>query len=170
MKNKQTHIPYGAVTGIVLVVISLALYMTGMSFKYKAIQYLSQIPFLVGIILNAMAYSKANDGYVTFGNVFGSGFKLAMIVALISAAWGIISIFVFPEMKEKALEMARDEMLKNPGATDEQIDMSLGIMKKYWSAILIAGALFGSLMWGAIFSLIGGAIAKKKGLRPFGGV
>jgi uncharacterized membrane protein YciS (DUF1049 family) len=166
MQKKQTHLMYGAITGMIVAVLSLIFYITGLSFKYTYIQYIIQIPFLVGIIMNGMAYSKANDGFVTFGNIFGSCFKASMIVALIILAWSIISMLIFPEMKDKAMEMAHTEMAKNPKMTDEQMEMSMSIMRKYWTPLMVAGAIFGTLFYGAIFSLIGGAVAKKKGERP----
>lgn len=168
MEKKQTHIVYGFVTGIIMVVVGLVLYVTGLAFKSQAMSYVSQIPFLVGIIVNAMAYSKANDGFVTFGNVFGSCFKMSMIVALVMMVWSFISMFVFPEMKDKALTMMQEQMAKNPKVTDEQVEMSVNMMKKNWNVFMIAGAVFGTLFYGAIFSLIGGAVAKKNGERPMG--
>lgn len=164
-QKKQTHIMYGFVTGIIMVAISLILYLTGLAFKGKGIQYVSQIPFLVGIILNARAYSKANEGFVTFGNVFGSGFKLSMIVALVMVVWSVIMIYAMPEMKEKTIEMARAQLAKDPRMTDDTMDLSISMMKKYWSVIILSTAIFGTMIYGAIFSLIGGAVAEKKGER-----
>ena len=168
MEKKQTHIAYGFITGIIMVVISLIMYLTGTMFKNDSMKYISMIPFLVGVILNALAYSKANDGFVTFGNVFGSCFKLSMIVGIVLVAWNIIAIFALPEMKAKIIDMSRDAMVKNPKLTDEQIEMSMNMMKNYWNVFAVAGAIFIALFYGAIFSLIGGAVAKKKGERPMG--
>ncbi len=165
MEKKNQHIMYGFIAGVAMVVINLVLYLTGMSFKPGA-QYISSIPFLICIILNAIAFSKANDGFVTFGNVFGNCFKASMIVTLIIVGWSVISMFVFPEMKDKALNMAEEQMKKNPQVTDEQIDMAMGITKKYWNTFLIAGAIFGTLIYGVIFSLIGAIVAQKKGKAP----
>ena len=169
MEKKQTHIMYGFITGILMAIVSLVIYLTGLSFKpgMDYIQYVAYIPFLVGTILNAGAYSKANDGYVTFGNVFGSCFKAAMLVTLVIIAWSIISVFAFPDMKEKALNIARDKMANgNQKMTDEQMDMALNLTKKYFTAFMIAGVIFGTLFYGVIFSLIGGLIAQKKGNPP----
>ena len=160
LQKKEVHIMYGFITGIVMVVIGLIIYLTGQAFK-TGMQYIAYIPFLVGIILNAVAYSKANDGLVTFGNVFGSCFKASMIVTIVIVVWSVISMYIFPEMKDKALEMAREQMAKNQKMTDEQVDMALNITRKYWNVFLIAGAIFGTLFWGVIFSLIGGLVAKK---------
>jgi len=166
MEKKNTHIVYGFITGIAMVIVGLIVYLAGAAFK-PGMQYIAYIPFLIGILLNAVAYSKANDGYVTFGNVFGSCFKATMIVTIVMLTWSVVSMMIFPEMKDKALAMVQDQMAKNGKTTDEQIDMAMNITKKYWNAFLIAGAIFGTLFYGAIFSLIGGAIAKKNGEKPF---
>jgi hypothetical protein len=160
MEKKNVHIMYGFITGITMVIIGLIIYLTGLAFK-PGMQYISYIPFLAGIILNAIAYSKANDSYVTFGNVFGSCFKASMIVTIVILLWSVISMYIFPEMKEKAMEMAREQMTKNQKMTDEQIDTAINITKKYWNVFLVAGAIFITLFWGVIFSLIGGLVAKK---------
>ncbi|MFI5195637.1 MAG: DUF4199 domain-containing protein [Chitinophagales bacterium] len=166
MEKKQTHIVYGFITGIIMVIVSLVLYLTGIMFKGNYISMLSMVPFLIGIILNGMAYSKANEGFVTFGNVFGSCFKLSMIVTIVLVVWNIIALFALPEMKTKIMEMSREAMAKNPKVTDEQIEMSVNMMKKYWNVFAIGGVIFSTLFWGAIFSLIGSAISKKNGERP----
>ena len=165
MENKNQHIMYGFIAGIAMVVVNLVLYLTGLSFK-SGFQYVSAIPFLIGIILNAIAFSKSRDGFVTFGNVFGNCFKASMIVTLVMIVWSVISMFIFPEMKDKALNMASEQMHSNPKMTEDQIDMALNITKKYWNTFLIAGAIFGTLIYGVIFSLIGAIVAQKKGTPP----
>jgi hypothetical protein len=81
--------------------------------------------------------------------------------------YAILFVNIFPEMKDKALELARKEMAKNPQMTDEQMEAALGFTSKYWNVILIGGNLLGTMFWGAIFSLIGALVAKKKGEQPF---
>ncbi len=165
MEKKNTHLAYGFITGLVMVITGVTIYVAGVAFV-KGINYVSYIPLLVGIILNAIAFSKANDGYVTFGNVFGSCFKAVMLTTLVMIGWGIISIYVFPEMKEKALGIMRDEMAKNPNVTEDQIDTYVNAFKEHWNIIMIGIILLSTLIYGAIFSLIGAAIAKKKGPLP----
>lgn len=148
-----------------MVVLSLALYLGGLMYK-PGLAYVAQLPFLVAIIMNAIAYSKANGGYVTFGNVFGSGFKLSMVVAIIMTAWSVICIYAFPEMKVQAMEMTKVKMAENPQVTDEQIETFMNMWNKGYNYIMVATAIFGTLIMGAIFALIGAAVAEKKGERP----
>ena len=167
MEKIQTHKMYGFVTGIVMVIVGLILYISGLAFK-SGMQWISYIPFLIGMILNANAYSKANDGYVTFGNVFGSCFKSSMIVAILMVAYSLLTILIFPEMKEKLIAMQREEMLKNPKVTEEAIEMAQNITRKFWNVFLVGGAVMGTLFMGAIFSLVGATAVKKNGERPMG--
>jgi len=168
MEKKNTHLAYGLITAIIMIIVNLVLYITGVIYNpdYKFISMLGYIPFLIGIIMNAIAFSKARDGFVSFGNVFGSCFKATLIIMLVLVVWGTISLFVFPEMKDKMLEMSREQMIKNKNMTDDQVDMALNMTKKYWSLFMYIGVIFGTMIFGAIFSLIGGAIANKKGEPP----
>jgi len=121
MEKKQIHIPYGFIIGIIMVVIYLTLYVTGIIYKpgMQWISWLAYVPFLIGIILNANAYSKANNADITFGNAFGSCFKASMIVAIVIVAYSITTIYIFPDMKDKMLEMQRAQLAKSPQMTDE---------------------------------------------------
>lgn len=162
MKLKQTHVMYGFITVLAMIIVNVALYVSGLAFQPWA-QYVSYIPFLIGLILNANAFSKANDHYVTFGNVFGSGFKATALIILCLLVWSFLSMYlIFPDMKAKAMEMAQEGMVKR-GLSDEQIEKGMEMMKKSFNLFMVAGVVFGTLIVGAIFSLIAAAIAKKKG-------
>ena len=171
-KKKQTHIIYGFITGLIMAIMNLVIYIANVGFKpgQSWIVNLIFLPFLGGVILNALAYSKANDGFVTFGNVFGSGFKATIIIILVMVVWSVISNMVFPDMKEKALELARTKIQESQNAqkmTDEQIETSIDFIRKHWTTIVVGTSILYNLFFGAVFSLIGAAAAKKKGDNPF---
>jgi hypothetical protein len=166
MKKVQTHRKYGLFTGLAIVIVGLILYVTGNNFE-KWAQYVMYAPFLLGLILNAHAYAKANNNYVSYGNVFGSCFKTAAIVTLIVLAWSFVSIFIFPDMKDKALEMAQKGMLEN-NMSDEQIQQALDMTKKYFYPFMMGGIIFGYMLWGAILSAFAAIFPKKLGNQaPF---
>lgn len=161
----QTHKTYGLVTGLAVVVIGLILYVADLAFV-KGVQYISYLPFIIGIILNGIAFSKANDGYVKFANVFSSCFKACAIVTLIVAGWSLLSVYIFPEMVDKAMDAAREQMQNNQDMDEEQVQQALELTKKFFTPFMIGGVVFGYMFFGAIFSLIGALVAKKKGQRP----
>lgn len=164
MKLKQTHLMYGLLTGLAFVIIS-ALFVVLKVNPKSATQYIVYIPLFLGLIMNAQAYTKANDGYVTFGNVFGSCFKAALIVALLAVAWGVIADFVFPDMKERIIEQMAEEFEKKD-TPEEQVEMILDSTRKYWLLGVIFGGFIWTLIMGIIGSLIAAAIPKKKGALP----
>ena len=155
---------YGFITALVMIIFNVVLYITGNSFEPWS-QYVSYIPFLVGLILNGMAFSKANDAQITFGYAFGSCIKACCIITLCVLVWSFIAVMIFPEMKEKSLEIAQQSMAKK-GLSDEQIDQSLEMTKKYFTLFMVVGVVFGYMLVGAIFSLISAAIAKKDNNPP----
>lgn len=165
MKNsKNIHLTYGLVTALAMIVINVVLYVAGMAFK-SGMGNIQYGIMLIGIILNAVAFSKMNDGYVTFGQVFASCFKACAIITLILLVWGFVSNLIFPEMQEKGLEMAREKMTEK-GMTDEQIQQGIDMTQKYFKLFMVAGIVFATMFAGAVFSVIGAAIAKKKGVPP----
>ncbi|MBN9483307.1 MAG: hypothetical protein BGO70_00190 [Bacteroidetes bacterium 43-93] len=160
MKKVQTHVKYGLITGIVLIVLNLVWYITGLTFTTWA-GYILLIPYLIGIILNANAYSKANNADVTFGQAFGSSFKASLIISVMAAVWTAIFITLFPEFIDKMLTMTSDRMAQK-GMDEDQIEQGVAMTKKFmnmpWMATM---AFIWDLFLGVIFSLIAGGVAKK---------
>lgn len=165
MERVQTHKPYALITGLVIIVMSAAFYIAG--FEAKGwVQWLIYVPFLIGLILNAQAYSKANGGYITFGQAFSSCFKATALITILVLSWTILSTYIFPEMKDRAFESAQAEM-ESQGSSEEQIEMALNLTRRFFIPFLIMGVVLGYMFVGAIFSLIAAAIARKRdGMRP----
>lgn len=161
----QTHKAYGLVTGLAIIIVSVILYVADLGYASWG-RYVGYVPFIIGLVLNAIAFSKENDHYVKFGQVFSSCFKACAIITLLVLAWSIASIYIFPDIVEKGMEAARIQMEKNPEMTQEQIDTGLAMAKKFFIPFMIAGVVFGYMIIGAIFSLIAAAVPKKLGDRP----
>lgn len=164
MEKKQTHMMYGLITALALIVLNLIVYVADLDDPTWT-QWVNYTVFFIGVLLNAFAFSKANGQYVTFGNVFSSGFKAAAIITIISVAWFFIFTLMFPEMKEKGLEIARKSM-EQKGMSEEQIEEGMVMTKEYYNVFMVGGVVFSYMFFGALFSLIGAAVAKKKGEIP----
>ncbi|RYE25750.1 MAG: DUF4199 domain-containing protein [Sphingobacteriales bacterium] len=159
MKKDNTHMVYGSVTAVAAIIIGLVLHFTGLSFE-SWVQWLVYAVLLTGLILNGAAFSKAHDANVTFGQVFSSCFKAVAIFTLISIAWALISLMIFPDMMEKGMEIAQQKM-EEKQMSEEQIAQAMEWTKKYFRAFMVGGILFGYMFAGAICSLIAAAITKK---------
>lgn len=162
METKKVHIPYAIGTAVAMILVGVILKVTRLDDK-PGMQWLGMLPFVAGIIMACIAYSKANDGFVTFGQVFGAGFKATAIITLIMIAWSFASLYIWPDMIDKAIEKAGNDMEKRGGMTQDQMDTALNFTRKNFKMLMVAGGLFLSLIMGTIFSLIGAAVAPKKG-------
>ena len=155
----KTHLTYGLITALAMIVVGLVLHVADLSYEPWA-QWITMVVFLIGILMNAAAYSKANNHVVTFGSVFSSGFKATALITILMIVWAFISITIFPEIKDKAMEKAVADM-QEQGLDDEAIDQALGMTSKYFNVFMIGGIILMHIIAGLIFSLIGAAIAKK---------
>lgn len=160
MENKNFHFTYGLITGIIVVIIAVIFHITNVPPR-SSLQYILYLPFATGVIMACMNYGKANNHLVTFGKVFTVGFKTTALITIIVLVWVIISFFVFPEMKEQAMEMAMTE-IEEQDMPDDQAETGMAFFEKFYYPTMIGGAIFGNMIPGLIFSLIGAVITKKE--------
>ncbi|GAA0547904.1 DUF4199 domain-containing protein [Chitinophaga japonensis] len=159
MTKNKIHLQYGLILSAILVLLSVLYYVMNLN-TAKWTQWVNILIMFAGVIFTCIQYAKANDGNVTFGNVFASGFKTTAIIALITVLFGVLFVLIFPEIKEKALEQVRLDMEKQ-GQSDEVIENAIAMTDKMFMVFMLAGGIFGTLFFGAIASLIGAAVAKK---------
>ncbi len=156
----------GVIISLLLITVSLVAYFTGQD-TASWNRWLSNLLLLGGIIWSCISYGKQLDNNVTFGNVFAHGFKVSSIVTLISILFTILFFLVFPEIKEKALDLARTEMEKSGNMSDEQIEQGIGLTRKFFYVFTIGVLIFAYMIVGTIASLIGAAVTKKQPRPPF---
>lgn len=155
----------GIVLGLILVVLAFASYFLDLT-ENKLLQYSSYIVFLGGIIVSVVTYGKQVNHQSTFGNYFAHGFKVSAIVTAIMVVYILILIFMFPDFKEKALELSHKAMVdRNMKAED--IEVGLTWTRKFFTPFLLATTVFGYLFFGVVASLLGAAFTKKSPPQPF---
>lgn len=162
-KKKLTSVNAGLIISVVLIALSVIIYVAISDMKQQQnFGYISYLIMIGGLIYTCLTYAKQNGGNVTFGNVFSFGFKTTAVIASVMVVFTILSVTVlFPEMKDKAMEAAREQMETNDQLSDAQIDQALEMTQKFFVPFAIGGALIGYLIIGVIGSLIGAAAAPK---------
>ncbi len=158
MTNKS-HLQYGLIISAILILLSVVFYILNMN-EQKWTQWVGVVIMFIGVVVSCMLYAKANDGNVTFGNVFATGFKTTAIIALVTALFAVIFIMIFPDIKEKALEQARLDMEKQ-GQSDAAIEQALDITKRMFLVFVLGFSIFFNLFFGALASVIGAAAARR---------
>jgi len=165
-KKIMTHVVKGVLVSLILIVIGVIGRVTNIE-SQGWFRWISLIVLCIAVIWACIFYSNQMNNQVTFGNVFVHGFKMSVVITLLLIVWTILAVTViFPDTKEKALEMARQQMEDAGKMTDSQIDQAIEATKKFFFVIVIGSILFGTLIVGAIGSLIGAAAAKKKPVNP----
>lgn len=154
-----THFTKGLIIGLFMVLLGTTFQVLNIYEPW--VQYVSLGIYAAAIIWSCHSFSKDMKGEVSFGQIFSHGFKTASIVTLISIAAFIITYLVMPEIKEKSLEIAREEMAKDPNMTEEIINKSIAWTEKFFLVFGIVGSLFGFALTGAVCALLGAAISKK---------
>ncbi|MBG9378381.1 DUF4199 domain-containing protein [Panacibacter sp. DH6] len=166
-KKVSTPVQKGLIITLVLIVYGLALYFTD-QFTNKGLSYVQYLILVGGIIWACIVYANQMDGNVTFGNVFAHGFKTTAFVAAAIAVYTLIATkFLFPDMIDKAMDAARQEMLSDGKMSEDQIDQGIEIGRKFFIPFAVGGIIFIFALLGALGSLIGAAAAKKQPKDPF---
>lgn len=165
-RKPVTHVTAGLIIAALLVVYSIIVNFMGLTQN----QYLGLLQY--ALIIGGLTYfvnqwGKAHDYTLSFGNLFAYGFKATAVFTIINIVFLIIFFLIFPEMKEKTFEMAREQMEKNPQVTEDQIEQGIDIARRFFWVGLIGGTMFFMILIGAIGSLIGAAITKKRPNNPF---
>ena len=140
MENKvMTHITKGLLTGLILIIIGIAAYF-GKFAEKSWYNWVSNIILFGAIIWGCIYYANQLDGKVTFGNIFAHGFKMSVVIALILIVYTAIAMSVlFPDMKDKALEMARQKMEEGGKLSEDQINQGIEMTKKFFPQRLDTG-------------------------------
>ena len=165
-KKQTTAVTAGIIISLILMVFSLVLYFTGLYMQSWS-QYFGFIIIVGGIIWVVTNHGKEKEYTERFGQLFGYGFKVTAVVTCLMILYTLLSGVLFPEIKEKIVEAARTQALKNPGVNEDQIEQGMNMFAKNYNLFIILGILFWYLLLGAISSLIGAGITKKKPQNAF---
>ncbi|HEY2720964.1 MAG TPA: DUF4199 domain-containing protein [Chitinophagaceae bacterium] len=162
----MTHITKGLLVALVLIIIGLVGRFTGVE-TAGWFRWLPLMILLIAVIWACTSYASQMNNYVTFGNVFSHGFRMTAVATIILVLWGVLAITViFPDSKERALEIARKQMEDGGKLSESQIEQALDFTRRSFFVLVVGVTLFGTLIAGLIASLIGAAVAKKKPVNP----
>jgi Protein of unknown function (DUF4199) len=165
-KKPITHFVAGLIIASLLIIYSMFLTFMDLTGN-QSLSYISMVILLAGIIFFVTQYGKSVDHTATFGQLFSYGFKTTAIATIVVIAFQIIFFLIFPEYKEKIIDISREQMLKQGNLPEAQIEQALEMVRKFFWVGLIGGSLFFNLVAGAIGSLIAAGITKKVPQSPF---
>jgi hypothetical protein len=132
-------------------------------------RWISTIVMVIAIIVFCIQFGKQQTEGVTYGKVFGYGFKIALLVSVFVVVYSLLSInLIFPEYIEQVLVKTRTDLQAKGGMTDEQIDQAVSMTKKFMQPIPMSIFIFlATLFFGTIAALLGAAFTKKSEPNAF---
>ncbi len=166
-KKASSHLVKGLIIGLILIVVDIVAGFTG--FKYEIwFRWIPTIIMAIAFIVACIVFGKEMENRVTFGQVFGHGFKTSLVVACILIVYTLLSIYlIFPDQKEKIIQMQLEELDKQPNITETQRDQAITMFNKMFIPIAFLSVVIGTLIVGAVASLLGAAFTKKTPQSPF---
>lgn len=164
VSTSAVAIRYGLITGLVSVIISFALNMTGL--EQSPAKWLTSIVLILGIVLAQKFFKQNNSGFMSFGQGLGIGTMLSAVVGVLSAIFSYIYVtFMDPDFASRILDKTRADMEARGGMSDAQIEQALSWTAKFLEGPLMAVfVLLMTVLMGFVVSLIISAFTKNS--RP----
>lgn len=163
---------YGLIGALILIVAGLGMYLGNMidyTGQDSSANWISNIVnWGIMIAVTVLAVKKHRDeelgGYISFGRAFQSGFFVNLVITLVTALWTFIFFsFVAPDLLDIILEASRDQMIEQQGLSGEDLDNAMGFVSwMFTPTMMTLFATFGTLIFGAILSVIVGLVMKKE--------
>jgi len=164
----MSHITKGLLLALVVIVISLVGHVLNIDLE-SWFGWISMGVFILAIVWSVNYYGTQMNNAVTFGNLFAHGFKVAAVAICITFLYTLLSMYVlFPDSIDRILQKGMEQAAKDGRAMPDMSEDQMQMAKKVTTAFILAGVVLINLVVGAIGSLIGAAITKKKPQDPFG--
>jgi len=161
----QHALMYGLMTGVVMIVLSLVLYLANL-YMNQTLGYISYIFMIGGMVLGSIEYRKKYlNGFMTYGKAFSSCFLIGLFAGILASIYMFFfAQFIHPGLVQEFLERTREQMVNsNPNMTDEQIEQALSVSARFMTPVFLAiWGLVANILIGAVLSLIIGLFLKKE--------
>jgi len=156
---------YGVLLGLIIIVIAVLMYVTGMidaEKQWPVYVYYAFFPIFIGYAV--FEYRKKNNGFLSLKDAMKVGATVALIAGLVYGVYNLIYFYVLePDTAQKVVEIAEQKMREqSPNMSDADVEQALGFVKRF-SNPLFASAMYLllSAMFGFFYGLISGAIFKR---------
>jgi preprotein translocase subunit YajC len=165
---KKIALPNGILLALTTIVISVIVYVMGMTYEQPWWQSLLNFAAMLWFVIYGIkAYKRDNSGYLSLAEALKMGLAITLVAGIIGSIFTyLFTTMIEPDFVMNMLEATRVKMIEdNPEMTQEQMDMAIAMSEKMMSpGIIIALGIIASLFFGFIVSLIAGLGLKNN--RP----
>lgn len=163
---------YGMIAALILVVIGLVFYLTGLSDptgqEGGAGNWISSLlnwVVMAGAIYLATREHRDEElgGYMTYGRGVGIGSVVSLVIAGVTLVWTYVFMaFVATDLVENIRYQMEEQMREQQGMSEAEIEQAMsiaGMFAEPWMIALMAGVI--TFVTGLIFSLIIAAVMRN---------
>lgn len=160
----NVSLKFGFIGGLVMIITSLLYYLLDVQDNWW-IGSLTTLAVIFVSVYFAQINHRDNDlgGYMKYGRGLGVGLLTTLFIAILSAIFTIVMVkFIDPGAIEQQLEIQRQAMIEQD-MSDEQIEQSMQFARQFATnpLFLFFTAVFGTMIWGLIISLVSAAFTRK---------
>lgn len=163
--STSNALTYGLITGAVMIVYSLILYLLNLHLN-KYLGYISFFIMIAGMSYGTIQFrNKIMKGFISYGKAYSSGFMIALFAGILGAIYAYIFYkLIAPDVVGEILDMTRQNIMsKSPQLSDEQVEQAMNMTAKFMTpALMSIFYLIYSLIVAAIGSLITSIFIRKE--------
>ena len=165
-KKPITHTTAGLIIAALVILFAIITNFLGLT-QQKSLGIIQYVIIIGGLLFAVHQYGKAHNNTTGFGDLFAFGFKTTAVFTAIYIVFIVVFFLLFPDIKGKSLDMARQQMEKSGNLSDSDIDNGVAMARKFFWVGVIGGSVLVFVITGAIGSLLGAAVTKKRPNNPF---
>jgi hypothetical protein len=167
-EKKQSSIAngfsFGMITGGAMIILSLILFLLDQHMN-RALTWTAYIVMIAGMIYGTLEYRKKSNGFLSYGQAFGSCFWIGLFAGILSTVYFVVFVqFIHPGFMNEMMDLTRQQMIESqPDMSEEQMEKALEISSAFMSmpAMAIMG-LVSYAIGSSVFGLIIAIFLKKE--------
>jgi hypothetical protein len=153
---------WGAILGFVLIALSLAFYLMGLT-EASWVQWISYAAIGAVIYVATKARKDNSNGFISYGQGLGTGVGVAFFASILVAFYTYVFFsFIDADMLEEMILRVEDQMY-DQGTPADQVEIAMQYTRKFMApGPMAAMVVLTYTIIGFIISLITSAILKKE--------
>ncbi len=153
MINKLSATTKGLMAGVIMVIISIAIYFARGNFDNN-LQYITYAVYVAAILWALYDFKNSAAENKSFKEYFSTGFRCFIVITFIMVLFTFIFTKVDPSMKEQMAVKYRADLAAKENYTNVEIEAMVQKAKDYFNIMLTSMAIFGYLVIGSMVTVI----------------
>ncbi len=158
----KSSLTSGIYIGIVLILVSVVLYVAGLTFETWA-QYVTWPILILGAIYAQINYKKSLGGEMTYGQALGAGVLALIFASVLSSIYAYLLYTVIdPSLVDQIRIVTEQRLVEQGNIPEEQLDQVIEMSMRFQKpGIMAIMGIVGGALIGLVISLITAIFTKK---------